>query len=201
MVYMYTHLPFLYNPRIPRNSSISSTRGLIKPGADYWDCWPLNHWLLTTRSHPTRYTYTIIDLPFLCHAKNSLSATLYPYSLTLSSKNKQYDFAPLIPFQKQYPQSHYLHYFPLSPFHPIISIYYAVCHLRGWHQHISCVRRVVMFEPRQYVTSTCQVGTSSRIPSRIHSCLFISSWGEVGGWGRDPKKCTGRDWGMGSSTI
>ena len=26
------------------------------------------------------------------------------------------------------------------------------------------------------------------------------SW-EVGGWGRDPKKCTGRDWGMGSSTI
>jgi len=25
--------------------------------------------------------------------------------------------------------------------------------------------------------------------------------GEVGGWGRDPKKCTGRDLGMGSSTI
>jgi len=25
--------------------------------------------------------------------------------------------------------------------------------------------------------------------------------GEVGGWGRDPKKCTGRDWGMGSRTI
>ena len=24
---------------------------------------------------------------------------------------------------------------------------------------------------------------------------------EVGGWGRDPQKCTGRDWGMGSSTI
>ena len=24
---------------------------------------------------------------------------------------------------------------------------------------------------------------------------------EGGGWGRDPKKCTGRDWGMGSSTI
>jgi len=29
----------------------------------------------------------------------------------------------------------------------------------------------------------------------------ICSCGEVGGWGRDPKKCTGRDWGMGSSTI
>jgi len=25
--------------------------------------------------------------------------------------------------------------------------------------------------------------------------------GEVGSWGRDPKKCTGRDWGMGSNTI
>jgi len=25
--------------------------------------------------------------------------------------------------------------------------------------------------------------------------------GEVGGWGRDTKKCTERDWGMGSSTI
>jgi len=24
---------------------------------------------------------------------------------------------------------------------------------------------------------------------------------EVGGWGRDPTKCTGRDWGMGASTI
>ena len=32
------------------------------------------------------------------------------------------------------------------------------------------------------------------------SFLWISC-GEVGGWGRDPKKCTGRDWGMGSSTI
>ena len=35
--------------------------------------------------------------------------------------------------------------------------------------------------------------------------IFTSGSGmaywEVGGWGRDPKKCTGRDWGMGSSTI
>ena len=32
---------------------------------------------------------------------------------------------------------------------------------------------------------------------------FLQSWadGEVGGWGRDQKKFTGRDWGMGSSTI
>ena len=38
------------------------------------------------------------------------------------------------------------------------------------------------------------------------SCTHVYSLGtllepEVGGWGRDPKKCTGRDWGMGSSTI
>jgi len=32
-------------------------------------------------------------------------------------------------------------------------------------------------------------------------CTLEWSIGEVGGWGRDPKKCTGRDWGMGSSTI
>jgi len=38
--------------------------------------------------------------------------------------------------------------------------------------------------------STCPMQTSLRVVR-----------GEVGGWGRDPKKCTGRDWGMGSSTI
>jgi len=27
--------------------------------------------------------------------------------------------------------------------------------------------------------------------------LYVDPCGEVGGWGRDPKKCTGRDWGMG----
>ena len=34
----------------------------------------------------------------------------------------------------------------------------------------------------------------------IHTHPFVHTR-EVGGWGRDPKKCTGRDWGMGSSTI
>ena len=41
-----------------------------------------------------------------------------------------------------------------------------------------------------------------------HECIYLymlvycyTKVGEVGGWGRDPKKCTGRDWGMGSSTI
>ena len=32
----------------------------------------------------------------------------------------------------------------------------------------------------------------------IRRCIFAyTAFGEVGGWGRDPKKCTGRDWGMG----
>ena len=37
----------------------------------------------------------------------------------------------------------------------------------------------------------------------VRGCLimYTSYYREVGGWGRDPKKCTGRDWGMGSSTI
>ena len=36
-------------------------------------------------------------------------------------------------------------------------------------------------------------------PIYIRASIHIRR--EVGGWGRDPKKCTGRDWGMGSSTI
>jgi len=36
--------------------------------------------------------------------------------------------------------------------------------------------------------------------TRVHPSTTLSNR-EVGGWGRDPKKCTGRDWGMGSSTI
>jgi len=33
------------------------------------------------------------------------------------------------------------------------------------------------------------------------NCVCTDVQREVGGWGRDPQKCTGRDWGMGSSTI
>ena len=33
-------------------------------------------------------------------------------------------------------------------------------------------------------------------------CWYVRpTYWEVGGWGRDPKKCTRRGWGMGSSTI
>ena len=40
--------------------------------------------------------------------------------------------------------------------------------------------------------------------SKDQICTWIQGWNiwwEMGGWGRDPKKCTGRGWGMGSSTI
>ena len=43
-----------------------------------------------------------------------------------------------------------------------------------------------------------QCHTSMRMSTQPVSTQ--SQW-EVGGWGRDPKKCTGRHWGMGSSTI
>ena len=49
----------------------------------------------------------------------------------------------------------------------------------------------------------------SYIHANVFACIYICvyvcvciciSW-EVGGWGRNPKKCTGGGWGMGSSTI
>ena len=46
---------------------------------------------------------------------------------------------------------------------------------------------------------------SSLMHTRTHCwttiIYFCGACREVGGWGRDPKKCTGRDWGMGSSNI
>jgi len=49
----------------------------------------------------------------------------------------------------------------------------------------------------RYKTSTSTYHHTQSIEIDVHHM----SMGEVGGWGRDPKKCTGRDWGMGSSTI
>ena len=40
-----------------------------------------------------------------------------------------------------------------------------------------------------------------RIEYMVFWVLCVEYTGEVGGWGRDPKICTGRHWGMGSSTI
>jgi len=46
--------------------------------------------------------------------------------------------------------------------------------------------------------------TSDRINLVLFLFIFLALllfYREVGGWGRYPKKCTERDWGMGSSTI
>jgi len=51
-----------------------------------------------------------------------------------------------------------------------------------------------------YMNESCHIWMSHAIYERVFARVNVSS-GEVGGWGRDPKKCTGRDWGMGSSTI
>jgi len=48
-----------------------------------------------------------------------------------------------------------------------------------------------------YIYSHMCVARSHTEVSFTYTCVYR----EVGGWGRDPKKCTGRDWGMGSSTI
>ena len=45
---------------------------------------------------------------------------------------------------------------------------------------------------------------TSEIPKSLSISLVVTPphrGGEVGGWGQDPKKFTGRDWVMGSSTI
>ena len=41
----------------------------------------------------------------------------------------------------------------------------------------------------------------SRVMPHTYTIQLVDMRREVGGWGRDPKICTGRDWGMGSSTI
>ena len=51
---------------------------------------------------------------------------------------------------------------------------------------------------RVAVASVC---CSELQSAAVLQCVIVYHRGEVGGWGRDPKKCTGRDWGMGSSTI
>ena len=63
----------------------------------------------------------------------------------------------------------------------------------------------LLFLPRHHRISLPPHPRHNRTPPTL---LFMtqthttySSFREVGGWGRDPKKCTGRDWGMGSSTI
>ena len=73
-------------------------------------------------------------------------------------------------------------------------------------QKVFCVCR--LSESRTGVCRLSQVlfclgfrARSTQVRARSQKVLFRVQEGEVGGWGRYPKKCTGRDWGMGSSTI
>ena len=63
-----------------------------------------------------------------------------------------------------------------------------------------CYQREMLkaFSVAKSRSPTREVG---RLVQGVRSLSQNSSIREVGGWGRDPKKCTGRDWGMGSSTI
>ena len=88
--------------------------------------------------------------------------------------------------------------------------YIHTCH----ELHHTCHELHHLYLKEPYSSNTCMLRLDQRVGGQ-----WISSWEEiavvsgrgwdecvgvereVGGWGRDPKKCTGRDWGMGSSTI
>jgi len=59
-------------------------------------------------------------------------------------------------------------------------------------------KRTVYMQKRTEYTQKRTVYTQERTE---YTQTGTDKNGEVGGWGRDPKICTGRDWGMGSSTI
>ena len=68
----------------------------------------------------------------------------------------------------------------------------------------SCVAAVLQCVSAVFRTACAAIKIYSHVLQLCCSCVAAvlhTSCGEVGGWGRDPKKCTGRDWGMGSSTI
>jgi len=81
-----------------------------------------------------------------------------------------------------------------------------MCPSVNTHTHVSRCKDM----PR-VGTSLTHMCVRDRVRMCIRQCAYgyvavnmrdmTHSHGEVGGWGRDPKKCTGRDWGMGSSTI
>ena len=60
-----------------------------------------------------------------------------------------------------------------------------------WSQHVIGIKHDMIWF----------MWANSMIRLMLTNDLLSCAWGEVGGWGRDPKKCTGRGWGMGSSTI
>ena len=73
---------------------------------------------------------------------------------------------------------------------------------------IACVHVHVRVRKTSLVRKTSPIGIFPPVGMRSPVIIFgarvtrlVHMWREVGGWGRDLKKCTGRDWGMGSSTI
>ena len=60
---------------------------------------------------------------------------------------------------------------------------------------------VLIYFSHIFKTYRCISSAGVCIPASTCLCVCYRVAREVGGWGRDPKKCTGRDWGMGSSTI
>jgi len=72
------------------------------------------------------------------------------------------------------------------------------CEGLSWMSRVACII--------DSHASVCHVTHRTRrvyVSCQTHECVMSHTYmrREVGGWGRDPKKCTGRDWGMGSSTI
>ena len=84
-----------------------------------------------------------------------------------------------------------------------IFLLYRLSNVNVSHYTCDCITSVLNESQRTYMNES----RHTHINESQHSYMN-ESWsrkakaiGEVGGWGRDPKKCTGRDWGMGSSTI
>ena len=62
------------------------------------------------------------------------------------------------------------------------------------------VRHLRFPHPHKYVSIITQfygIYDSINVIRNSRVIYRYTSEGEVGGWGRDPKKCTGRDWGWG----
>jgi len=86
-------------------------------------------------------------------------------------------------------------------------------HTYVWHDSSICAEQLIhtwdmtRHDTHMYISYSTYVISHICISHSslqwLSSHLYVShdSWWEVGDWGRDPKKCTGRDWGMGSSTI
>jgi len=81
----------------------------------------------------------------------------------------------------------------VSIIRPTGTIFYSLFNPNSW----------IGFNGLKYAYSVISA-IDKRLPGNTKKWTLVLSWtarGEVGGWGRDPKKCTGRVWRMGSSTI